>query len=354
MNALEYKDRVNAYTSKLIERLNSLKKQMYNEKLLNFDIEARKYEDKSMEFADYTLYIEKFAKENNLSLEQFTNFILQSQARTIENEMDFKKIEEQRSALITKFHEVLAEDKEQVKVIIQKSLDFRLLEISAQNYYKFLVESAKKHNINFTEFPLIEKYYEYLSLYHQIDKSRIIDEVSEIEQYIKKKLYVNPEEGDLDRLYIVMSILRKLFKLEVIKADYMFFLDNKAEFNFRKTKDFILKYGPKYNIPLGFDVNHQIVEDNLHWVIEFYEAALKRDMVLIENALKRMQEDKKDRFALVTGGFHSDGLTRILRSKNVPFILVAPRITDPTAATTYEEVMKAQAESVKGYKGIEK
>ncbi|MBN2145524.1 MAG: hypothetical protein JW774_12995, partial [Candidatus Aureabacteria bacterium] len=148
-------------------------------------------------------------------------------------------------------------------------------------------------------------------------------------------------------------LIRKLFKLEVVKSDYLFFKENKNEFSFRKAVDFIQKEGPKYNVFLGFDVDYSLVEKNLPSVLDFYEAAIKRDQILLDNAFARMKEEKLDRFILVTGGFHSDGLTNLLKKGKHPFLLIAPRIMDPNAPTPYLEIMKAQADSVKGYKRVE-
>ena len=352
MNCLEYKERVNAYTIKFLERLNSLKEHMFSEKLLLLDKESRKYQDKTLEFADYTSYLEKFALEMNVDLSKFKNFILQAEARKIENSIDFKKIEEQRSKLISIFHEILKGDKKAIKEIVKKSLSFRMKDIRAEDYYNFLVETAKKYDLDRDDYTLIEQYAKYLKLYYAIDKSLILDEISDVELFIKKKLYQNEEEAQLDSLSRIMGILNRLFKLEVIKSDYLYFKNNKDKFTFREVKKFVLTYGPKYNIYLGFDVDFQLIESNIHWVLDFYEAAIKRDVVLIDNSLSRMSQDKVDRCILVTGGFHSDGLTRILKEKNISYILIAPRILNPLAQTTYEEVMKAQADSVKGYKGL--
>jgi hypothetical protein len=283
---------------------------------------------------------------------RFENFILQAKARAIEDNIDFKQVEEQRSRLIDTFHAELKDRKDEIKAIVQKSLAFRLREITAEDYYHFLVKAARDNGIDLDRFPLVLEYAKYLSFYYKMDKSKIIDEIAQLETYIKKELYQNDVEAELDYLAKVMSVLKRLFRLEVIKADYEFFLNNKADFNFRATKDFILEHGKQYGVYLGFDVNYQVVEDNLHWVLDFYDAALRRDRVLLENAVKQMEDRGEDRFALITGGFHSDGLTNQMKEKNIPYILVAPRILDPTADTPYEDVMRAQADSVRGYRGI--
>lgn len=354
MNTLEYKDRVTAFTSKIIERLDKLKEHLFSPELLELDKQSRKYNNREMEFADYATYLEDYAEKRKIDLSQFKNFILQAKARKLEKEMDFKKIEEQRSALIEEFQKVLESKQAELNAIVQKSFSFKTREINADAYYKFLLESAKANNINLKNYELVVKYAEYLGYYNSIDKSLIVDEIVEVENFIKSAIYKNDREKELDRISRVMKVLNLLFKLEVVKADYKFFKENQNEFNYLAAKDFILKNGPQFNVYLGFDVDNDLIAKHIKYVVEFYEAALKRDHVLIENSLNRMKQDKTDRFVLVTGGFHTEGLTRILREQKKCYILIAPRITNPNAPSMYEEVMKAQADSVKGYGGIVK
>lgn len=353
MNTLQYRDKVNAYTVKLIQRLNALKLKMFSPDLLELDSKSTDYEEKQLEFADYATFLEEFAEKKKIDLSQFKNFILQAKARKLEQSIDFKRVEEERTVLIEEFEKLLANNKKEMDAIIQKSFAFKMKDIDARTYYNFITATAKNNAIDPEKTKVISQYADYLNCYHDIDKNLIVDEILVVEKFLKKSFYTSPEVEELDRLSYDMRILNLLFKLEVLKNDYLYFKSHKQDFQFIDSKKFIQKHGSQHNVALGFEVDNDLVTQHIQHVENFYDAALKRDLVLVENSINRMKEENTDRCILITGGFHTEGLARILREQKICFILLAPKITDINAPNPYEEVMKAQADSVKGYSGLQ-
>jgi hypothetical protein len=59
---------------------------------------------------------------------------------------------------------------------------------------------------------------------------------------------------------------------------------------------------------------------------QYYSLALERDTALIENTLQRMRRLRNDKAILVTGGFHTQGITNILKEKGVSYVVICPNI----------------------------
>ena len=57
----------------------------------------------------------------------------------------------------------------------------------------------------------------------------------------------------------------------------------------------------------------QIIASDLEKTQQFYQIALKRDPVLVRNALARMEHGRHKTAVLLTGGFHTPGIERLLR-----------------------------------------
>ncbi|MBI3999554.1 MAG: hypothetical protein HY351_02975, partial [Candidatus Omnitrophica bacterium] len=83
----------------------------------------------------------------------------------------------------------------------------------------------------------------------------------------------------------------------------------------------------------------------------FYELAFKRDEALFENMLETMSKEKAQVALVSTGGFHSEGITKKLRAQNVPYILVAPRITQLGDPSIYFNVMQGHRSFMKYFNG---
>ncbi|MBL8024608.1 MAG: YdcF family protein [Elusimicrobia bacterium] len=72
------------------------------------------------------------------------------------------------------------------------------------------------------------------------------------------------------------------------------------------------------------------IPESLAWtrflpqVRAFYELALERDLALVKNALADMERTGVQRGVLIAGGFHTPGLTRLLRQSGASYAVVQP------------------------------
>ena len=58
---------------------------------------------------------------------------------------------------------------------------------------------------------------------------------------------------------------------------------------------------------------------------EFYEVAEARDNVMINNTIKQMKAENKQVAALITGGFHTAGLTDVMKREGLSYLVVVPK-----------------------------
>lgn len=70
--------------------------------------------------------------------------------------------------------------------------------------------------------------------------------------------------------------------------------------------------------------------DVLRSAVDFYAVALLRDKPLAENSMKLAADHADQPVAVVTGGFHTEGITNILRSKGISFVVIAPVVESNT------------------------
>ena len=84
----------------------------------------------------------------------------------------------------------------------------------------------------------------------------------------------------------------------------------------------------RYHIETAFPDNLEKIDADLARIERFYTLALKRDAVLIENAVKAMKAKGETVCALITGGFHTPGIESYLRSKDFSYLVIQPRIKE--------------------------
>ncbi len=65
--------------------------------------------------------------------------------------------------------------------------------------------------------------------------------------------------------------------------------------------------------------------DAIPGFLNFYESAEKRNQALLANTIKRMRERGEHVACLVTGGFHSRGITELLKNQDMSYLVILPR-----------------------------
>ncbi|MGB2599888.1 MAG: hypothetical protein WBC99_05550, partial [Candidatus Omnitrophota bacterium] len=76
----------------------------------------------------------------------------------------------------------------------------------------------------------------------------------------------------------------------------------------------------------GYDLSY--IMENIDQAASFYNVAIKRDEAMLKNTLKQMKERDQQVAALITGGFHTKGLTELMKSKGLSYLVVVPKYED--------------------------
>jgi len=66
--------------------------------------------------------------------------------------------------------------------------------------------------------------------------------------------------------------------------------------------------------------------------VDFYALALLRDNALFLHSLELHKRDHQETTVIVTGGFHTAGLTKRLRERSYSYVVITPRVTTHTKA----------------------
>ena len=66
--------------------------------------------------------------------------------------------------------------------------------------------------------------------------------------------------------------------------------------------------------------------DDFNNAFRFYELAEKRNEVLADRALDVMHHQKLKQMVLITGGFHTKGITAILKKRKISYFVIQPAL----------------------------
>lgn len=127
---------------------------------------------------------------------------------------------------------------------------------------------------------------------------------------IKKPLFRNETERELDHKSRQFLLLERLVKLELSRKDWT---------ELKKSKVLLIK--------------------NLENYLNFYKNSELREKAFFYNLIQFMEENHEKTSLLVAGGFHTDGLKELLSEDGISVVVVAPRIEQVSEKNLYTEMM---------------
>jgi len=319
------------YLLNLKSLLFKLKKHIYTRKLKDFDGKAERFKSGEGSLSDYAKLLRARIKEHNLNLRNYPNFAKLIYTLDYEGKINFDTVNRERASLIDKLSGTLAKGK--IRELVGKSVSFKEGKISQAEYHRYLVEIASpppsvadRNDKIMEDYPNLANFVIYAGLYEEIENTKLFEELDGIKNAVKNKLFENAGQRTLSLLWDNINILLGLVRMELMNKEYDYYKTHRDEFTPEFFTKFINSKIRAFN--LACDVTPpRSVKKILPKFAKFYELGLKRDEALVRNTIEAMKKNKADTACLITGGFHTKGIKRILEDKGIAYIVVCPNIT---------------------------
>lgn len=311
----------------------ALKPEMLNDQLMALDAQAQQYREGSLQFVDYSMYLIDLAKNMDVSLAGYENFAKLIEVRNQEENIDFAKILTESSNLIDELSGKVTKD--QLTQLLNKNLFYKIGKISPYVFYSFLREVCRDAEVDMAAYPNVVAYTDYLALYQSIDDIQISQELATLEDAIEDGLASSSDQKELLALVHNVSILQKMISLKVSKSELNYYRENKDQFTEDRLVSFLLKHVPVYGVPFNFSADFSPIASRIPIVDKFYHIANKRNEALIENTIAEMDLEDSNIAILITGGFHTEGISDILKREDIAYHVVSPAITEAPVDNPY-------------------
>ena len=279
--SLAYKPEVERYLEELTYILNNLKRHIYTPELLKVDMAYNAYKAGNLDFREYLEFLVEKAEEHAVQVKQFGNLYLLFQAMELEEKVDFKKANTERSVLIGELKEGLSRN--EARELVTMTVDFKTKKVSRKAFYSYLLKKAAGLGLDVGRFQALSNYIVYVSTYEAADRSKVMEEMDELEAEIKGKIYRNKTERELNVLSRNLALMKNIFDIALTKTDYKYYLANKGSFDIANYLKFINKEAPRYRISARPDPGITDLDGYRERISRFYEYSFKRDDVFIKN-----------------------------------------------------------------------
>jgi len=318
--------------------VNNLKPHIYTEELQQLEKEESGYEDKTISLVEYCQYLNGMGNKKRLVLQNYPHLTAFSEIARLEKEIDFKAAELQRDALIKDLAKLL--DERGVQNLILMTQCFKAKIVTPEKYYSFLKATAEQKLDLTRNYPQLNAYIRYATISKDVNAAELLKEVNEIEEKIKEALFTNTDQRRLNEITKSIQILTKILNLELTPEDYAIFKANKTQFITASWVDFLTRNCNKYNLALQPSVS-LVIDGNIEQLESFYQLGLEREKAFIRNMMSKINASHEKIAVLITGGFHTPGITQILKDKAYSYAVVTPLITQNSDSSIYFSVLRS-------------
>ena len=334
------KEDTEKYFNQIKAVLNKLKNYVYSDELKAIDAKIQDYESKKLQFTDYVKFLQGLAAAHKINLRQYENLFKLISVLIYEKKIDFNVVDKERSVLIDELTKKLT--KEALTELVNNSLSFKTGKISSAEYYDYLKKLCLHHGFELSkDYPNLFNYIIYNSVYSRIENEKLFKDIKGLEIAIKEKLFINDGQRTLERLYRHIEILLGLVNIKLLNGDFDYYKFHKEEFAHEIFADFIKKMVTRYGFAFELDSPSDAIKENMSRLEDFYAIAVKRDKALLDNTLQAMRRESIQVAALVTGGFHSEGITKMLENNGISYMVICPNITKDVE-TPYIKILTNQ------------
>ncbi len=355
-DSVKYKPGMSAFLKELKDAMFRLKAGSYSPKLKEFDRHYGAYKNRQEGLGSYVRYLMDAQRNSEM---RFPNLRILLNALDWEESLDFKRVESERLQLVEAMAKKLSEDS--LSYLVQQSLLYRLGRMGYGDYHRFLRKLCHENKIDLELYPQLNSYITYVLLAEQINRNELLVELSNAEESAQDALAVTPEQKKMVAINRNLLLLEKLTQHTMTMPDWLYYDQNKNELLkiADRLKDvagplgMTLALTPAEAVPLAptsaGSEQGATPSDNqsvrtlpfatmLQPYEDFCRYAMGRNNALLENLLEKIEKENASSAVLVAGGFHTEGLTQLLRQKDVSYVVVTPKINEVPKENNYLDV----------------
>ena len=348
LNLLEFREQNLKYVDILRRVLSALEDHIFSEDLKLLNRNSVLNGNGGKRFTRRWDCVRELGEKHGVGLKAYPNITALMRAVEMEKTIDYDAVNEDRDSLLD--HLTARLDRDLLEELVLKSLAFKLEKISRSQFYTYLLILAKAEKVDRAYYANIEKFSEYVSLYESIDIGQLMDEIDAYEERIREKLFRNADEERLTRLIKDTEILRNLYEVKLTSGQLKYLMSNVDNIKTSVFLDFIKSRYRKYGLVIPGDLSGStVIFDRLPKAIEFYRAATSRNRKMVENTIERMGKDNVNVGAVITGGFHTRGITDILKTDNVSYLILLPRFNNKYGKRPYVTILTNKHNEYKHY-----
>ena len=299
--------------------LTALKRTTFSPALSSFDALAAGYHDGSLEMGTFIERLATFEPALPPSLKRF------SDARIIERDLDFNRVERERRTVVRRLAESLSEV--ELRDLLALSLAQRTGQVGFADFYDGLEKMCRRKSISLSSAPTFEAYLRYVKLADGIDGETLFGDLARVEDALYARLSPSPAAAAISAADRRLRLFSRLAGFAFTPEEWKRFDETRAGW-----EDALAR------LPMtaGDRARLAALAPRLRPFENFYREADRRSRSIVDHLLAGKTANPGAARVLVLGGFHAPMVAALLREKKMSTIVVQPKLTAVAAGSGTE------------------
>jgi len=350
---MKFSPKSQVFISQAKKGLDALRPRMLSKELKEIDEKETQYEKEEIETDKYLMHLASYIEQFNIPTSKYRNISLLADTMKQEKSINQEKIMLESQNLLMNLQAELSgkKSKNDMDSLMVKAELFKDQKISPFSFYSYLKESALKHNVieiasaptalrndngiasviarskatkQSQTYAALLEFIDYLTKVNSLDTTKLFVEMEDLTFEVKLRMAKTEEQKTLIKALRNIKFLEGFFNLKISNEELDYYLANRESHKAGFFKDFIEPSLKKYNLSVVVDYDPELIDERLEELEDFYGTVKKRDVAMIENSTKEIARRSADVAALIGGGFHTKGITRMLKDQGYSYVVVSP------------------------------
>lgn len=318
----------------------------FNKKLKDFFRNWIFYQTNQAELKRHLGMLKKAAKEN-LAVD-FENAWAQKQYPQLARFFALQGLEQQKNenareeeyANLIEWVRISFLDSEFVEKL-EMLKDRKMPQGEIRRFLETLYIAGSEKGFTFEKFKQLSVEWGIAILQSELQTDELFVEVENLAENILSKLAVSENEKSLVGIYKDYLMLKKLFNLELSRKQYREVQEKRESLKPLRVAERLQRVGGQKAIAQKLKTSK--ADFVYREALGFYHVAVVREDSLFQRSIERLKETGKTNAALITGGFHKEGLHDYLREAGLSYVEITPRISEIPSDKNYLRLMTAGA-----------
>lgn len=346
---IENQDKINLILQAIDDSLSKLKKQYYTKRQYKLEELSNNYREGKISSQKYYTLLSKHIDKLGIDISKYENTFTYIMLLELQKKLDYSKITNELQNLVLFLRESLPNAAYQM--LVDNTENFSKID----KLYGYIVRISRQLNLDLTvNFPNLDNYFGYIEFSQKINPLELIIEEKNLTQEINTRFSDTKAQREVVFLINFKRYLKDYVTSKITSDDYVYYKEN---------IDTYRQLWGKY-------IDNRVLNLLDEYIVEadkFYKINTDRNIYFTRNMFKESDElnkietevdakgdinkiidnmkGVKELDIVITGGFHSQTVTEILKNHGVSYIVITPNVTEGTklAEETYYEIAKEQS-----------